>query len=98
MCKLEGQILLIYLTKNIVYYLLKKLHKTINITFHKSQILFYFAVFEMLKTLLCVQVELLREAIAGHERDCQYRLVNCVDLACQQRCNVTLSFHNSMNQ
>ena len=39
----------------------------------------------MLKTLLRVQVELLREAIAGHERDCQYRLVNCVDLACQQR-------------
>ena len=40
---------------------------------------------EMLKSLLRVQVELVREAIAGHERDCQYRLVNCVDLACQQR-------------
>ena len=43
--------------------------------------------FEMLKTLdeIIMKVELVREAIAGHERDCQFRLVNCVDLACQQR-------------
>ena len=31
------------------------------------------------------KVELVRDLIAAHERDCQYRLVNCVDLACQQR-------------
>ena len=43
--------------------------------------------FEMLKTLdeIIMKVELVREALAGHERDCQFRLVNCVDLACQQR-------------
>ena len=63
-------------------------NKTIVIVLHqsqKSQILFCFVLLEMLKSFLRVQVELVRTAIAGHERDCQYRLVNCVDLACQQR-------------
>ena len=35
--------------------------------------------------LISPQVEQAREAIAEHESVCQYRLVNCVDLACQQR-------------
>merc|ERR1719341_2702266 len=30
------------------------------------------------------QVEMLRSQLADHERGCTYRLVNCVDLACQQ--------------
>ena len=53
----------------------------------------HFVLDEMLATLLRTisqssrfpQVELVRDAIAEHERECQYRLVNCVDLACQQR-------------
>jgi len=51
---------------------------------------------KMLEKLPCVckytdhgcNVELAREVIGEHERGCQYRLVNCVDLACQQRVSV----------
>jgi len=35
------------------------------------------------------QVELLRDQIGEHERGCSFRLVNCVDLACQQRISVS---------
>ena len=35
------------------------------------------------------QEEHVRETIGDHEKACQYRLVNCVDLACQQRVSVS---------
>ena len=38
---------------------------------------------------LSLQVELLRDQIGEHERGCSFRLVNCVDLACQQRISVS---------
>jgi len=52
---------------------------------------------KMLEKLPCVckftdqgcQEEHVRETIGDHEKACQYRLVNCVDLACQQRVSVS---------
>jgi len=52
---------------------------------------------KMLEKLPCVckfsdngcQVELLRSQLPQHERNCTYRLINCVDLACQQRIAVS---------
>lgn len=52
---------------------------------------------KMLEKLPCVckfgdngcQVELLRSQLPQHERSCTYRLINCVDLACQQRVAVS---------
>lgn len=52
---------------------------------------------KMLEKLPCVckysdhgcEVEQLRGQLADHERGCTYRLVNCVDLACQQRISVS---------
>jgi len=52
---------------------------------------------KMLEKLPCVckfsdngcQVEMLRNQLPEHERSCTYRLINCVDLACQQRIAVT---------
>lgn len=35
------------------------------------------------------QEEHTRESISEHEEKCQFRLVNCVDLACQQRVSVS---------
>jgi len=31
------------------------------------------------------EIEVMRNLLAGHESSCDYRLVNCVDLACQQK-------------
>jgi len=52
---------------------------------------------KMLEKLPCVckysdhgcEVEQLRGQLGDHERVCTYRLVNCVDLACQQRISVS---------
>jgi len=52
---------------------------------------------KMLEKLPCVckfadhgcQVEQLREQLTEHESNCSFRLVNCVDLACQQRISVS---------
>lgn len=52
---------------------------------------------KMLEKLPCVckfgdngcQVELMRSHLPEHERCCTYRLINCVDLACQQRIAVS---------
>jgi len=52
---------------------------------------------KMLEKLPCVckytdqgcQEEHTRESISEHEEKCQFRLVNCVDLACQQRVSVS---------
>jgi len=52
---------------------------------------------KMLEKLPCMckfadhgcQVEQLRGQLPDHERTCSYRLVNCVDLACQQRISVS---------
>merc|ERR1712107_391831 len=35
------------------------------------------------------QVEMLRSQLGDHEKNCAFRLVNCVDLACQQRIPVS---------
>ena len=35
------------------------------------------------------QVEMLRSQLGEHEQSCAFRLVNCVDLACQQRIPVS---------
>ena len=53
---------------------------------------------KMLEKLPCVckfadngcQVELLRNQMGEHERACTYRLINCVDLACQQRSGLNM--------
>ena len=36
-----------------------------------------------------LQVEMLRSQLGDHEQSCAFRLVNCVDLACQQRIPVS---------
>ena len=36
-----------------------------------------------------VQVEMLRSQLGDHEKNCAFRLVNCVDLACQRRIPVS---------
>ena len=39
--------------------------------------------------LFPLQVEMLRSQLGDHEQSCAFRLVNCVDLACQQRIPVS---------
>ena len=45
-----------------------------------------------------VQVEMLRSQLGDHEKNCAFRLVNCVDLACQQRIPVSrlMGFYKSV--